>query len=146
MPTVRYRVNFGKAKRERYLKARRARSRRDTGPVNDEVSPAATADDGPTSTALHLAAAYKIERMLASGEIRGFKEAADFLGGSPSWVSHIMNLLNLRPEIQEAVLAGEAMPEEKLKRAARNIPWEEQDPLGRSTTTANGGLSGLFST
>ena len=127
MPTVRYKVNFGTSKKERQLKARRARSRRDTGSVNDEISPAVTADDGPTSTALHLAAAYKIERMLASGEIRGFKEAADLIGGSPSWVSHIMNLLNLKPEIQKAVLVGEAMAEGRLKRIARVVEWEGQE-------------------
>lgn len=51
----------------------------------------------------------RIERLL-------IRLPADLIGGSPSWVSHIMNLLNLKPEIQAGVLAGEMMAEEKLKR------------------------------
>jgi hypothetical protein len=124
MATVWYKVDFGKAKEERKLRARQAVARR----IHDSRGTERVATVGPTAAAHHLAAAYKIERMLANGEIAGFKEAADLLGGSPSWVSHIMNLLNLRPEIQGAILAGEVMGEERLKRVARVVEWPLQGP------------------
>jgi hypothetical protein len=52
----------------------------------------------------------------------------DLLGASPSWASQVLNLLNLKPEIQEAILDGEMLAEGRLRKVANVVEWERQRP------------------
>jgi len=126
MATVSYQVNFAAAREERRLRARRAQAR--GRPAKAAEYQEARADDAPgvTTAALRLAAAYALERRLASGELRGYTEAADLVGGSSGWASRILGLVNLKPEIQETILAGEAVAGKRLVRAGSTPDWEEQ--------------------
>ena len=75
-----------------------------------------------------LAAAYSIERKLADGSLSGFQDVVDLLGSSPSWASQVLNLLNLKPEIQEAILDGQMLVEGRLRKVANMVDWETQRP------------------
>ena len=124
MTTVRYKVDFGKAREERQLRARSARGRKKRAAGSEKAQP----DGQPTTTAMLLAAAYAIERKLADGSLRGFQDVVDLLGASPSWASHVLNLLNLKPAIQEAILDGETLVEGRLRKVANVVEWERQRP------------------
>jgi ribosomal protein L30/L7E len=122
MTTVRYKVDFAKSREERRLRARSApgRERRATG--TEKAQP----DGQPTCTAMLLAAAYATERKLAEGSLRGFQDVVDLLGASPSWASQVLNLLNLRTEIQEAIIDGQMLVEGRLRKVANVVEWERQ--------------------
>src|SRR4029078_2476996 len=51
-----------------------------------------------------MALAIKFEGMIREGVVRDYAELARLGRGSRAWVSRFMSLLNLAPDIQEAVL------------------------------------------
>ena len=74
-----------------------------------------------------LALAIRFERMLQSGEIRTPAEIARRFGISTSRVSQILNLINLSPAKQEAVLLQQVnLSEREIRSAAALLRWEEQ--------------------
>ena len=73
-------------------------------PSDSEVKP-----DNPRQVcraARTLALAHHIERVVESGEIQGYAEAARKLGVSRSRLSQVMALLNLPAQVQESLLLG----------------------------------------
>ena len=132
MTTVKYKVHFG-----RVLKP--MRNTRDWKKVKrvEKTEPApAESTDKRASAAQLLALAYFVERGLADGSILDFAEAVAMVGISQSRLSQIMKLLDLKPEIQEAVLLGEnRVAERGLRRAAGRPDWAEQgQPLIAATS------------
>jgi len=83
--------------------------------------------EGPTYCARLLALAYFLERRLADGSIRSFRHAGEVLGVSHTRAQQILGLINLKPEIQEAVLRGDNdIAERGLRQATRAVMWDEQ--------------------
>lgn len=79
-----------------------------------------------------MALAIKFEDMIARGEVRDYAELARLGFVTRARLTQIMNLLLLAPEIQEAILMQEAIPdfmttgETKLRRIATIEDWEQQ--------------------
>ncbi len=74
-----------------------------------------------------LALAYRINDLIARGQVADFTAAARLLGVSQPRLTHLMSMLLLAPTIQEAVLAGTIAPGDKqLRRLARIASWREQ--------------------
>ena len=83
-----------------------------------------------------MALAIRIHRLVSEGKFRDYAELARLGQVSRPRVSQILNLLNLRPSIQEAVLflpgivAGpDPVTEKRLRRIAQVIDWESQQAL-----------------
>jgi hypothetical protein len=54
-----------------------------------------------------LALAHYVERLVEEGAVASYADAARQLGVSRARMSQILNLLNLSPRVQEALLLGE---------------------------------------
>jgi hypothetical protein len=91
------------------------------GIAQDEPSP-------PTSrVARMLALAYAIERSVEAGDIRDYAAAAAALGSTLARMSQILDLRNLAPRLQEAIIAGElAVSERELRAVVRDSEWDVQ--------------------
>jgi len=84
----------------------------------------------PCRTARMLALAYLIDRQVESGAIKSYAEAARLLGVSKARLSQILNLLNLSPRTQEAILTGRLhVSERDLRGVVREAAWEGQEKL-----------------
>jgi len=86
---------------------------------------------GPSYSAgaLILALAHHWRGLIRSGEIRDRADLAVLVGVSRARVSQVMRLLDLAPDIQEAVLAGEVdgpRAEKTLRAVARSVLWAKQ--------------------
>lgn len=80
-----------------------------------------------TRIAQLLALAIQFERLLRSGEIESPAEMACRYGISRSRVSQILNLTNLAPAIQEAILLSQVdIPEGTLRPLVAEPRWETQ--------------------
>jgi len=80
-----------------------------------------------------MALAIKFDEMIRRGEVRDYAELARLGHVSRARITQIMNLLNLAPEIQEALLFANAGPnprlpitEHDLREIARSVAWEDQ--------------------
>ena len=73
-----------------------------------------------------LALAYFIERLVASGDLKDYAEAAMKLGISRARISQIMNLINLPVYIQEDLLTGKLHISERNLRSVIHPeePWQ----------------------
>jgi hypothetical protein len=91
----------------------------------DRVRPERT----PDSTLVKaLARAFRWKRMLESGEFATIAELAEREGIAPSYMTRVLRLTLLAPDIVEAVLDGTQGPEVTLVRVLEPVAeeWAEQ--------------------
>lgn len=75
-----------------------------------------------------LARAFRWKRMLELGEFATIAELADREGIAPSYMTRVLRLTLLAPDIAEAILDGKQWPAVTLARVLEPIPadWAEQ--------------------
>ncbi|SDE80054.1 hypothetical protein [Ruegeria marina] len=75
-----------------------------------------------------LARAFRWKRMLESGEFATIAELAEREGIAPSFMTRVMRLTLLAPDIVEAILDGKQGPEATLARVLEPFPakWAAQ--------------------
>ncbi len=75
-----------------------------------------------------LARAFRWKRMLESGEFATSAELAEREGIAPSYMTRVLRLTLLAPDIVEAILDGKQGPKVTLARVLEPFPveWEEQ--------------------
>jgi len=71
-----------------------------------------------------LARAFRWKRMLESGEFTTINELAEHEGIAPSYMTRVMRLTLLAPDIVEAILDGTQGPEVTLRRLLEPFPVE----------------------
>ncbi|MEW5890741.1 MAG: hypothetical protein AB1768_17270 [Pseudomonadota bacterium] len=92
-------------------------------------------DDTPTPIQLALARGHRWLAMLESGEARSLTEVAEREGMDQAYVSRMVNLTTLAPDIVAAILDETLPPEVTLFDLASGTPllWEEQRAQARMT-------------
>lgn len=77
-----------------------------------------------------LARAFRWKRMLESGEFATINELAEHERIAPSYMTRVLRLTLLAPDIIEAILDGRQGPEVTLGRLLKGFPveWEAQQP------------------
>jgi hypothetical protein len=105
----------------------RGSRKRIVAPDGSELSPATTSQPD-TTLVKALARAWRWQRMLDEGVYTSVSEIGDAENISKSYVSRILRLPLLAPEIVEAIFAGEADQGMMLEQLERPVPasWEEQ--------------------
>ena len=75
-----------------------------------------------------LARAFRWKRMLDSGDFATIAELAEREGIAPSYMTRVLRLTLLAPDIVEAILNGKQGPEVTLARVLEAFPhsWSEQ--------------------
>jgi hypothetical protein len=80
-----------------------------------------------------MALALRFDQLIRDGAVKDYAELACLGQVTRARLTEIVNLLNLAPDIQEAILflppvAGErdALPERRVRAVARLADWEEQ--------------------
>jgi hypothetical protein len=75
-----------------------------------------------------LARAFRWKRMLESGEFATIAELAEREGITLSYITRVLRLTLLAPDIVEAILAGKQEPEVTLSALLEPFPvkWEQQ--------------------
>jgi hypothetical protein len=109
---------------------RRGGRKRIVAPDGSELAPSSKPQpDGTLVKA--LARAWRWQRMLDDGVYASVSEIGDAENISKSYVSRILRLAQLAPDITEAILAGMADQSLMLERLERPLPatWEEQRGL-----------------
>lgn len=83
-----------------------------------------------------LARAFRWKRMLESGEFATIAELAEREGIAPSYMTRILRLTLLAPDIVEAILGGKDGPAVTLARLMEPFPmhWSEQPVIYRIIT------------
>jgi hypothetical protein len=83
-----------------------------------------------------LARAHRWNRMLEQGRCRSIAEIAEAEKIDRSFVSRLLDLTLLAPEIQEAILEGRQPKGLQLEELTRVVPaeWGEQQVCGRRAT------------
>ena len=76
-----------------------------------------------------LARAFRWKRMLESGEFATIAELAEREGIAPSYMTRVLRLTLLAPDIVEAILDGTQGPEVTLARVLEPFPVEWTDQL-----------------
>ena len=71
-----------------------------------------------------LARAYRWKRILDSGEFASISELAEREGIAPSYMTRVLRLTLLAPDIVEAILDGKQLPEVTLARVLEPFPAE----------------------
>lgn len=101
------------------------RAKFESGPVAEPLKP--TTDESISPAARNLALAHRLANLIDQGLVADYTAAAKLLGVSQPRLTHLMGLLLLAPQIQEAILAGTTAPGDKvLRRLARVAEWREQ--------------------
>ena len=77
-----------------------------------------------------LARAFRWKRMLGDGEFATIAELADREGIARSYMTRVLRLTQLAPDIVEAILDGKQGPELTLVRALEPFPLEWEEQLG----------------
>jgi hypothetical protein len=75
-----------------------------------------------------LARAFRWKRMLETGEFATIAELAEREGIAPSYMTRVLRLTLLAPDVVEAILEGKQGPEVTLMRVREPFPasWQEQ--------------------
>jgi hypothetical protein len=75
-----------------------------------------------------LARGFRWRKLLETGDFATIQEIADAENINPSYVSRVLRMTLLAPEIVEAILAGRQPPELTMARAMRPFPmaWKHQ--------------------
>ena len=84
-----------------------------------------------------LARAFRWKRMLEPGEFATIAELAESEGIAPSYMTRVLRLTLLAPDIVEVILDGKQGPELTLATVLQPFPveWEEQhDTVGTPTS------------
>lgn len=83
-----------------------------------------------------LARAFRWKRMLESGEFATTAELAESEGIAPSYMTRVLRLTLLAPDIVDAILDGKQGPEVTLARVLEPFPaaWNEQRQRFQSDT------------
>ena len=100
----------------------------------DRVRPERTPDNTLVKA---LARAFRWKRMLDSGEFATIAELAEREKIAPSYMTRVLRLTLLAPDIVEAILEGKHGPEVTLARVLEPFPeeWEKQhDAVGTPTS------------
>jgi hypothetical protein len=106
---------------------RRGGRKRIVAPDGSEIAP--TTKPQPDGTLVKaLARAWRRQRMLDEGRYSSVSEISEAKGINKSYVSRILRLALLAPDIVEAILAGRSHQTLMLERLARSLPasWEGQ--------------------
>ena len=74
-----------------------------------------------------LALAHYVERLIEEGAVASYADAARQLGVSRARMSQILNLLNLSPQLQQALLLGD------LHLSERRSWWRGRSGKGRGS-------------
>jgi hypothetical protein len=79
-----------------------------------------------------LARAFRWKRLLEAGQFTTIAELATHEKIAPSYLTRILNLTLLAPDIVEAILDGRQRPELTLARLMQGVPmaWERQHEAG----------------
>lgn len=96
----------------------------------------ATLSRKPDSTLVKaLARAFRWKRMLDSGEFTTIAELAEREGIAPSYMTRVLRLTLLAPDIVEGILDGKQGPETTLAQCLEPFPpsWTEQKSAFRHT-------------
>jgi len=94
-------------------------------PVAEQTKP--TTDPSVSPAARNLALAHRIASLIGQGLVADYTAAARLLGVSQPRVTHVMGLVLLAPQIQEAILFGTlTLTDKQLRRMARIAAWTEQ--------------------
>ena len=81
----------------------------------------------PSRTGRMLALAHYIERLIEAGDLKGYADVAGKLEMSRARVSQVMNLLNLSPKNQEAILLGRVeVSERRVRGVLGEVEWGKQ--------------------
>lgn len=80
-----------------------------------------------------LARAFRWNRMLEAGQFTTIAELAEHEKIAPSYLTRVLRLTLLAPEIVEAILDGRQGPQVTLARLMQGVPveWEQQHGAGR---------------
>ena len=83
-----------------------------------------------------LARAFRWNRMLQSGEFATIAELAELEGIAPSYMTRVLRLTLLSPDIVEAILDGKQGSGGTLARVLEPFPaaWNEQRPRFQADT------------
>jgi hypothetical protein len=89
---------------------------------------ASSAHKMDTTLVKALARAFRWKRILVSGEFTTMAELAEREGIAPSYMTRVLRLTLLAPDIVEAILTGQQAPEAMLAGLMEPFPleWEEQ--------------------
>ena len=94
----------------------------------------------PTRLARQLALAYYLDRLVESGELESYADAARRLGITRARMAQILSLLNLSARVQDRIITGElAASERAVRPACHQAHWRDQQeqlcrcnkPVGR---------------
>ena len=78
-----------------------------------------------------LARAFRWKRMLESGEFATIAELAEREGIAPSYLTRVLRLTLLAPEIVEAIMDGGQPEEITLRTLLQDVPLEWKFPFAR---------------
>ena len=122
-----------------------------------QMTAAVTVENAPRITRL-MAVAVKFEGLIQQGVVKDYAELARLGQVSRAWITQIMNLLNLAPDIQEAILfmTGEGPAEQSLRETSvrtlsAEVIWSRQreqwkkwsaEPSGRRKKRVGAGGNG----
>lgn len=88
-----------------------------------------------------MALALRFDHLVRSGEVRDYAEVARLGHVTRARVTQIMNLLNLAPDIQEAILflprvteGDDPLAERHLRPIASRLDWRDQRRLWKAAT------------
>lgn len=94
-----------------------------------------------------MALAIRFEKLVRDGAVRDYADLARLGNVSRARLTQIMNLLNLAPDIQEAILflprtdrGFDPISERQIRRIAAEPDWRRQRRLWRSLTSSGGGF------
>ncbi len=73
-----------------------------------------------------LARGFRWRKLLETGEFSTIEEIADAENINPSYVSRVLRMTLLAPEIVEAILAGRQPEGLTMARAMQPFPWQWQ--------------------
>jgi len=119
---------------------RRGGRKRIVAPDGSELAPTSTPQ--PDSTLVKaLVRAWRWQRMLDEGIYTSVSEIGDAENISKSYVSRILRLALLAPDIIEAILGGRADQGLMLEKLEQPLPasWEEQRRVLRVGSACDGG-------
>jgi len=92
-----------------------------------------------------LARAFRWKRMLESGEFATIAELAEREGIAPSYMTRVLRLTFLAPDIVESILDGKQGPGVTLARVLEPFPmeWATQVAFFRETCQKSGAVNSL---
>ena len=102
----------------------------DGGPAAEQVRSDGrrpVVDPSVSPAARNLALAHRLAQLIDQGLIADYTATARLLGVSQPRLTHLMGMLLLAPQIQEAILVGTIAPGDKLLRQLARLPeWPDQ--------------------